>query len=158
MNFTVKNINDMTFVNKETFTEILQENFKLKNELEHLKREKSFKEFKDEMSEHIKTINDKLNKLEYKLDNEIEINDESLSLEETKRIIQNELVRTKNEIITSNIIYRFHDCDSYEDLFRDNVPQLETKCDGIQISLDNMNNTDGENKGDDSGDDTSNCL
>jgi hypothetical protein len=154
MNFTVKNINDMTFVNKETFTEILQENFKLKNELEleHLKREKSFKEFKDEMSEHIKTINDKLNKLEYKLDNEIEINDESLSLEETKRIIQNELVRTKNEIITSNIIYRFHECDSYEDLFRDNVPHLETKCNGIQISLDNINNDRDVNYDDDDDD------
>jgi hypothetical protein len=150
MNFPVKNINDMTFVNRETFTEILQENLKLKNELFHLKREKSIKE---EMMVHIKAINDKLNNLEYKLDNEIEIiNDESLSIEERKRIIQNELVRTKNEITTSNIIYRFHDCDSYEDLFRDNVPHLETKCNGIQISLDNINN----DRDDD--DDTSNCL
>lgn len=150
-NFIVKNINDMTFVNKETFTEILQENYKLKNELEHLKRDKSLKEFKDEMMNQIKTINDKINNLEYKFDNEIEINDESLSLEETKRIIQNELVRTKNEITTSNIIYRYHECDSYEDLFRDNVPHLETKCDGIQISLDNINNNN-------DGNDSSNCL
>lgn len=155
-NFIVKNINDMTFVNKETFTEILQENYKLKNELEHLKREKSLKEFKDEMMNQIKTINDKINNLEYRLDNEIQINDESLSIEETKRIIQNELVRTKNEITISNIIYRYHECDSYEDLFRDNVPHLETKCDGIQISLDNMMNSGNDDS--DGNDDSSNCL
>ena len=155
-NFIVKNINDMTFVNKETFTEILQEIYKLKNELEHLKREKSLKEFKDEMMNQIKTINDKINNLEYRLDNEIQINDESLSIEETKRIIQNELVRTKNEITISNIIYRYHECDSYEDLFRDNVPHLETKCDGIQISLDNMMNSGNDDS--DGNDDSSNCL
>ena len=155
-NFIVKNINDMTFVNKETFTEILQENYKLKNELEHLKREKSLKEFKDEMMNQFKTINDKINNLEYRLDNEIQINDESLSIEETKRIIQNELVRTKNEITISNIIYRYHECDSYEDLFRDNVPHLETKCDGIQISLDNMMNSGNDDS--DGNDDSSNCL
>jgi hypothetical protein len=62
-------------------------------------------------------------------------------------------VRTKNEITTSNIIYRFHECDSYEDLFRDNVPHLETKCNGIQISLDNINNDRDVNYDDDDNND-----
>jgi len=46
-----------------------------------------------------------------------------------------------------------HDCDSYEDFFRDNIPSLRMKCDGIQISLDNMENDygsdDNNNKNDD---------
>ena len=154
-NFIVKNINDTTFINKETLIEILQENFKLKNELENLKTDKSLKEFRAEILQQIKSINEKIGDLEYKVDNEIEMGDyDSMSNDEIKRTIKNELVRTKNEIMTSDIIYRLHDCDSYEDFFRDNIQLLRMKCDGIQISLDNMdynrddNNCDNNNDGD----------
>ena len=68
------------------------------------------------------------------------INSDELSVDETKKILENELIKTKNEIAISELIYNLHDCDSYEDLFRDNIPLLQTRCNGIQISLDNLHN------------------
>ncbi len=124
-----KNINDH-------FLEILQENYRLKNELNHLNFEKFYKE----ITEQIKNIHDKIEALEYKINNETEINNNKLSLNEMERIIRNELIKTKNEITVSDIIYRYHNCDSYEEVFRDNIPALKIKIDGIQISLDNITN------------------
>ena len=46
---------------------------------------------------------------------------------------------TKNKITISKIIYNHQYCDSYEDFFKDNIQPLKIKCDGIQISLDNLN-------------------
>jgi len=130
----------MNNISRESFLQILHENYRLKNELEHLKNEKSFNEFKITVLDQIKILTDKISKLEYKIDNETEIiySTESLSLEKIKRLIHNELVKTKNKIAISKIIYDYQNCDSYEDFFIDNIPSLEIKCNGIQISLDNL--------------------
>lgn len=128
-----------TSINRESFLEILYENYRLKNELDHLKNEKSLNEFKTNMLEQIKILSDKVNKLEYRINNETEVSESHLSFEEIKRLISNELVKTKNKITISKIIYNHQYCDSYEDFFKDNIQPLKIKCDGIQISLDNLN-------------------
>ena len=91
------------------------------------------------MLEQIKILSDKVNKLEYRINNETEVSESHLSFEEIKRLISNELVKTKNKITISKIIYNHQYCDSYEDFFKDNIQPLKIKCDGIQISLDNLN-------------------
>ena len=48
----------------------------------------------------------------------------NLSYEQRLKILNNELIKVKNEIEISKLIYSYHDCDSYEDLFRDNIPLL----------------------------------
>ena len=69
------------------------------------------------MLNQIKILRDEISKLEYKIDNETEIiySNESLSLEKIKRLIHNELVKTKNKIVISKLIYDYQNCDSYED-------------------------------------------
>ena len=56
--------------------------------------------------------------------------------ENTLGILSEELIRVENEIEVSQLIYSLHGCDSWEDMFRDNVPELEEKCRGIQIAID----------------------
>ena len=56
--------------------------------------------------------------------------------ENTLGILSDELIRVENEIEVSQLIYSLHGCDSWEDMFRDNVPELEEKCRGIQIAID----------------------
>lgn len=46
------------------------------------------------------------------------------------------LFKVNNEINTSELVYSYHGCDSWEDIFRDNVPELEEKARGIQIAID----------------------
>ena len=53
-------------------------------------------------------------------------------------ILENELIRVENEITVSQLIYAYHGCDSWEDMFRDNIPELEQRCMGIQISIDEV--------------------
>jgi hypothetical protein len=65
----------------------------------------------------------------------------NLSYEQRLKILNNELIKVKNEIEISKLIYSYHDCDSYEDLFRDNIPRLKEKYDGILISIENMTNS-----------------
>ena len=92
-------------------------------------------------------VKEELKIIKYKLDlYQKEINLEELTFEERKKILENELIKTKNEIAISKLIYSLHDCDSYEDLFRDNITLLEIKCEGIEISLKNlMNDSDSDN-------------
>jgi len=49
---------------------------------------------------------------------------------------RNFLFKVNNEINTSELVYSYHGCDSWEDIFRDNVPELEEKARGIQIAID----------------------
>lgn len=65
----------------------------------------------------------------------------NLSYEQRLKILNNELIKVKNEIEISKLIYSYHDCDSYEDLFRDNIPLLKEKYNGILISIENMTNS-----------------
>jgi len=61
-----------------------------------------------------------------------------LSYQQKLKILNNELIKVKNEIEISKLIYNYHECDSYEDLFRDNIPILEAKYDGIMIAIENL--------------------
>ena len=58
-----------------------------------------------------------------------------MSIGEKKTILENELIRIKNEITISKLIYRYHGSDCYEDLFRDNIPRLEEIRSGIELSI-----------------------
>ena len=53
-----------------------------------------------------------------------------------------ELEKVKHDIYISKLIYSYHDCDSYEDIFRDNIPFLENKMDGILYAIKNLNKSD----------------
>ena len=58
--------------------------------------------------------------------------------EDILQILSKEVVKIQNEITISKLVYSYHDCDSYEDLFRDNIPLLEDKKNGIQIAIRNL--------------------
>lgn len=66
------------------------------------------------------------------------ININNISDEDALQILSKEFIRIQNEIYISQLVYRYHDCDSYEDLFRDNIPLLETKKEGIEIAMENL--------------------
>lgn len=116
-------VEDAIIVNSKDLKRIIEENSTLKKEIN------SYKQIYDSMIYNNST--EKKNK---------EIILDELTDEETKQILQNELIKTKNEIAISELIYKYHECDSYEDLFRDNIPELKTRCNGIQISIDNLHN------------------
>ena len=66
-----------------------------------------------------------------------------LEKEEIKQLLELYLLISKNEHHIFDLIYRFHDCDSWEDIFRDyNKNYLKDKVRGIEIALENLNNED----------------
>lgn len=60
--------------------------------------------------------------------------------EEKIELLKKELSKIEHEINISNLIYSFHECDSYEDIFRDNIPRLEDKKSGIEVAIKNATN------------------
>jgi hypothetical protein len=50
------------------------------------------------------------------------------------------LVKIQHEIDVSNIVYDLHEEDTYEDLFRDNIPLLDDKRAGILIAIKSLKN------------------
>lgn len=50
-------------------------------------------------------------------------------------ILKNAVASVTEEIDTSKLIYSHHGCDSWEDMFRDNIPELEEKVRGIAIAI-----------------------
>ena len=72
--------------------------------------------------------------------NEEIINIHNISDEDALKILSREFIKIQNDIYISELIYSYHDCDSYEDLFRDNIPLLEAKKDGIRIAIINLKN------------------
>ena len=60
--------------------------------------------------------------------------------EEKIELLKKELSKIEHEINISNLIYSFHECDSYEDIFRDNIPRLEDKKSGIEVAIKNAIN------------------
>jgi hypothetical protein len=66
------------------------------------------------------------------------INIKNISKQEALKILTKELIKIKNEISISELVYSYHDCDSYEDLFRDNIPLLKVKKQGIEIAIENL--------------------
>ncbi len=75
--------------------------------------------------------------------------DSKLEKEEIKQLLELYLLISKNEHHIFDLIYRFHDCDSWEDIFRDyNKNYLEDKVRGIEIALENLNNQDKKDNSD----------
>jgi hypothetical protein len=51
------------------------------------------------------------------------------------KLLNQELSKVKHEINISKLIYSCHGCDTFEDLFRDNIPILEIKVEGILYAI-----------------------
>lgn len=62
----------------------------------------------------------------------------SLTNKEKLKLLNLEANKIKHEINISNLIYSYHDSDCYEDLFRDNIPTLQEKLNGILIAIKNL--------------------
>ena len=69
-----------------------------------------------------------------------EIEYDSLSDEKKILLLKNEIKKTQHEIAISKLVYNCHGEDTYEDLFRDNVPLLEEKISGILLAIYNIEN------------------
>lgn len=72
------------------------------------------------------------------------------NLEEKKQLLDIYLVMSQKETNIFNLIYKYHGCDSWEDIFRDyNVNYLKDKAVGVEIAIEaiiseieeNQNNT-----------------
>ena len=78
----------------------------------------------------MENIIDKLNKIE---DNN---SLENWTLEEKKKLLDLYLLISKKEIHIFNLIYNYHGCDSWEDIFRDyDSEYLEDKKIGVEIAI-----------------------
>ena len=61
------------------------------------------------------------------------------SLEEQKQLLDIYLIISKNETHIFKLIYRYHGCDSWEDIFRDyNIQNLEDKAVGVEIAIEGI--------------------
>lgn len=54
-------------------------------------------------------------------------------------ILQTEHTKIKEQIEAYQLIYSLHECDSWENKFRDTIPELEDTLAGIEIAINNMN-------------------
>lgn len=71
------------------------------------------------------------------------LNDEndwkSWSLHEKKQLLKIYFIISKKERYIFDLIFRNHECDSWEDIFRDyDVGYLADKAEGVKIALDNI--------------------
>jgi hypothetical protein len=58
------------------------------------------------------------------------------SLEEQKQLLDIYLIISKKETHIFKLIYRYHGCDSWEDIFRDyDIKILEDKAVGVEIAI-----------------------
>jgi len=77
------------------------------------------------------------------------VKDNKLEKEEVKQLLELYLLISKNEHHIFDLIYRYHDCDSWEDIFRDyNRDYLDDKVRGVEIALENLNNNDNDTTSD----------
>jgi hypothetical protein len=61
---------------------------------------------------------------------------ENWSLEEKKKLLDIYLLISKKETHIFNLIYNYHGCDSWEDIFRDyDSEYLEDKKRGVEIAI-----------------------
>lgn len=68
------------------------------------------------------------------------VKDNKLEKEEVKQLLELYLLISKNEHHIFDLIYRYHDCDSWEDIFRDyNRNYLDDKISGVKVALENLN-------------------
>ena len=60
----------------------------------------------------------------------------SWSLHEIKQLLDIYFIISKNETHIFELIYSFHGCDSWEDIFRDyNINYLESKTNGVEVAI-----------------------
>lgn len=79
----------------------------------------------------MENIIDKLNQID-----ENSNNWENWSLEEKKKLLNIYYIISKKETYIFDLIYNYHGCDSWEDIFRDyNKTYLEDKKNGVEIAL-----------------------
>jgi hypothetical protein len=71
---------------------------------------------------------------------EEELEYDSLTVEDKIQLLKKEIKKIQHEIAISNLVYNCHGEDTFEDLFRDNVPLLEEKINGILFAIDNLKN------------------
>lgn len=61
------------------------------------------------------------------------------SLEEKKQLLDIYFIISKKEHHIFKLIYNYHGCDSWEDIFRDyNKTYLKDKADGVKIAIDEI--------------------
>lgn len=66
-------------------------------------------------------------------------NQNDMTIAEKKEILKLYYIMIKNETLLCDLVYSFHGCDSWEDIFRDyNEYEIESKADGILIAIRNM--------------------
>jgi hypothetical protein len=61
-----------------------------------------------------------------------------LSVDKKIELLKKELEKIQHEIAMSKLIYSCHGEDTYEDLFRDNIPLLQDKMNGILLAIKNL--------------------
>jgi hypothetical protein len=66
---------------------------------------------------------------------------DSWSLHEIKQLLDIYFIISKNETHIFKLIYSYHGCDSWEDIFRDykknkkNIKYFEDKADGVEVAI-----------------------
>ena len=66
----------------------------------------------------------------------------SLQLRDKIGLLKKEIQNIEHEIAISNLVYSAHGEDTFEDLFRDNVPLLKEKIEGILLAIRNLEEED----------------
>jgi hypothetical protein len=63
------------------------------------------------------------------------------TLEDKKKLLDIYFIICKKETYIFDLIYKYHGCDSWEDIFRDyNIKYLEDKTIGVEIAIDEITN------------------
>jgi len=63
-----------------------------------------------------------------------------LTVDEQIAIMKKEIDKIEHEIALCELVYGCHGEDTYEDLFRDNIPLLKEKIKGILYAIKNLEN------------------
>jgi hypothetical protein len=63
-----------------------------------------------------------------------------LNVDEQIALMKKEIDKIEHEIAISELVYGCHGEDTYEDLFRDNIPLLKEKINGILYAIKNLEN------------------
>jgi len=63
-----------------------------------------------------------------------------LNVDEQIAIMKKEVDKIEHEIAICELVYGYHGEDTYEDLFRDNIPLLKEKIKGILYAIKNLEN------------------
>jgi hypothetical protein len=64
------------------------------------------------------------------------------SVEEIRKLLDIYLVISKKEQCIFNLIYSYHECDSWEDIFRDyDIQYLKDKKEGVKVAIKGLSET-----------------